>query len=339
MPYTSPFMYFGNRRDKITLLLEKIAKQKPFTTFYDPFCGSGSITLAAMQINAAQRYVMSDSYSPIIYAWQWLYYNPDKLVKFYQKFVSEFQWKHTLSMQTAYYQKIKNEFNNLAIEDERTGLYFPFLINFAQGYELILENNQFASALGQPKVEDTSIDIFEQRVKDIHNLLHKYQISIYAQHFEEALKLANNDDLVCMDMPYPDLPDSPQIYHRPETKITFHNKALEMLRTLKEHSISVVAFYGAGKLNERYFFAEDKLGLQHYVRLDGEEDVKFGFYLEHVYLSNDLQLTPAILPSNMEFYKWLKILNYEECIQYLKQDIDNPLQRWIKPFHRLFEEQ
>ena len=52
-------------------------------TLYEPFVGSGAVTLSAAANNKAKRFVVSDKLEPLAELWKLIINNPDRLTEEY----------------------------------------------------------------------------------------------------------------------------------------------------------------------------------------------------------------------------------------------------------------
>ena len=96
----SPLRYLGNRgpihaggddcqlKDIMTMVESaKKIRGKPFGTVYDLFSGSGSISLAFMQSDVAERYVVNDLCPELSFFWNMVKTNPEHLIQAYDLYV------------------------------------------------------------------------------------------------------------------------------------------------------------------------------------------------------------------------------------------------------------
>lgn len=102
IPHVIP--YQGSKRK----LSQEILSYMNFEidTLYEPFVGSGAITLAAAANNKAKKFVVADKLEPLAELWNWIVTNPDRLVEEYSRL-----WNEQLSDPATYFKKVRENYN------------------------------------------------------------------------------------------------------------------------------------------------------------------------------------------------------------------------------------
>lgn len=105
MSIPHPFPYQGSKRKIAPTILQYI----PTTmgTFYEPFAGSGAVTLAVANSNRANYFVLNDSNDALMHLWQAIVSNPQSIADQY-----EHLWHEQLGNEKAYYFAIRSAFNS-----------------------------------------------------------------------------------------------------------------------------------------------------------------------------------------------------------------------------------
>lgn len=75
-------------------------------TLYEPFVGSGAITLAAAVNQKAKKFVVGDKLESLAQLWHWIVYDPERLLLEYTRL-----WHEQLPDPAAYYKKVRDDFN------------------------------------------------------------------------------------------------------------------------------------------------------------------------------------------------------------------------------------
>lgn len=144
----SPLNYLGNRRQSAAFILRNLTHGKKYQTFYDPFCGSGSFTHAALDLNLAKHYVMGDSYAPLTDLLQSIAYRPQQLVNSYERHYQQILQQKTYAKQVEYYNQVKNTFHQSSQAGD-----FLFLNNLAQHHLPVIDHDYYCSELNVPLLE------------------------------------------------------------------------------------------------------------------------------------------------------------------------------------------
>jgi DNA adenine methylase len=101
-----PIPYQGSKR----LLADRIlavAGDRKFGVLYEPFAGSGAITIAGSARGLAERYELSDTLAPLVEIWQAIIARPTELADAY-----ETVWKGQLAADSIeHFNAVRSEFN------------------------------------------------------------------------------------------------------------------------------------------------------------------------------------------------------------------------------------
>lgn len=186
-PHVIP--YQGSKRK----LAEDILSYMDFDidTLYEPFVGSGAITLAAAANNKARKFVVSDKLDPLAELWKLIVDDPERLINEYSKL-----WHDQLSDPASFYKKVRNDFNQkkspsdllyLVARCVKNAVRFNGSGEFNQGPD----NRRLGLRPEKLKKEATLMS----------NLL-KGRINIIGGDFRDAISMATPNDLVYMDPPW-----------------------------------------------------------------------------------------------------------------------------------------
>jgi DNA adenine methylase len=187
IPHVIP--YQGSKRK----LAEDILSYINFDVdkLYEPFVGSGAITLACAVEQKAKRYVISDKLESLTKLWEMIVNDGDKLVSEYS-----ILWNEQLEDPPVYYNKVRDDFNKTKSPSALLYLIARCVKN-AVRFNNIGEFNQSPDhrRLGL-KPEKLQIES-----KLISKLL-KNNIEIMSGDFRECIKSATSNDLIYMDPPW-----------------------------------------------------------------------------------------------------------------------------------------
>ena len=187
-PVPQPIPYQGSKR----LLAQRILSFLPADTaaLYEPFAGSGALTLAAADAGRAQRYVISDALAPLIGIWELIRTDPERLCAGYAQL-----WSAQGASPRATYDACRADYN--AAPDP---IRLFFLI--ARCVKNAVRFNADGAFNQSPDTRriGTHPDRVRARVLQSHGLLQNARC--YARDYAQSLGEAAPFDVVYMDPPY-----------------------------------------------------------------------------------------------------------------------------------------
>lgn len=283
----TPLAYFG-QREHIVQDLFKLIPTRKYKTFYDPFCGSGSITFAAMHKEIAQEYVMNDSYSILAHLWHTIKNNKESIclayiLKYHELYESYDDKRDEI------YKATLDEFNNESDHTKAAALYL-FLNNNAKNNMPVFAGNTLNTTFNH---NDEPLSFIIQRIRESSALLNQHQVHIKSGDFMACLHDVTKEDIVILDPPYPTL--SSDVYFNLSEPDQLFKDLTSAITILNEKKVPFVISYGAGDLPECYQFDEQELQVVHLIRLTNSP--VFGPYLEHVYIPKTSSSIMPTLPS------------------------------------------
>jgi DNA adenine methylase len=101
-----PIPYQGSKRQLAPLILSFIPAGK-FETLFEPFVGSGAVTLATAQKKLCKNFVVGDMLEPLCGIWQYIITNPHALAEEYGKI-----WHSQFPDPIAFFNSVREEFNS-----------------------------------------------------------------------------------------------------------------------------------------------------------------------------------------------------------------------------------
>lgn len=186
-PHVIP--YQGSKRK----LAEDILTYMDFEidTLYEPFVGSGAITLAAAANNKANKYIVADKLEPLTELWRLIVDNPEKLTREYS-----ILWNEQLSSPAEYYKEIRDEFNK-----HKSPSYLLYLI--ARCVKNSIRFNSIGEFNQSP--DNRRLGLRPEKLKreaTLISMLLKDRVKIVSGDFRDAIANATPNDLVYMDPPW-----------------------------------------------------------------------------------------------------------------------------------------
>ena len=186
-PHVIP--YQGSKRK----LAEDILSYMDFEidTLYEPFVGSGAITLAAAANKKANKFVVADKLEPLAELWKLIIDYPERLTEEYSRL-----WNEQLPDPAAYYRKVRDDFNKTKSPSDLLYLVARCVKN-AVRFNSSGEFNQGPDnrRLGlKPDKLKREAELMSKLLKD--------RTQIIGGDFRDAISKATSDDLVYMDPPW-----------------------------------------------------------------------------------------------------------------------------------------
>lgn len=186
-PHAIP--YQGSKRKLAEFILSYMDFE--IETLYEPFVGSGAITLASAVNKKAKSFVVADKLEPLAELWKIIVNEPEKLINEYSVL-----WNEQLDDPVSYYKKTRDEYNKnkspsallyLVARCVKNAVRFNGSGDFNQG----ADNRR----LGMKP------DKLAKEVMLMSSIL-KGKIEILGCDFRQAISKANSNDLVYMDPPW-----------------------------------------------------------------------------------------------------------------------------------------
>ncbi|MCB9703866.1 MAG: DNA adenine methylase [Myxococcales bacterium] len=184
-----PIPYQGSKRQQVPVILGCLPKD--VATLWEPFVGSGAVTIGAAAKCAAQAHVVGDSLEPLIGIWDLMLHCPDELCDRY-----EILWNAQLDDPRAYYDRVRDEFN-----EEKDPAKLLYLI--ARCVKNAVRFNAEGSFNQSPDKRRLGMRpaLLRERVRQVNALL-AGKATARAGDYSAALEAARPRDVVYMDPPY-----------------------------------------------------------------------------------------------------------------------------------------
>ena len=187
-PVPQPIPYQGSKRQ----LAQRILSFLPADTdvLYEPFAGSGALTLAAATAGRAERYVISDTLAPLIAIWELIRADPERLCAGYTQL-----WSAQGASPRATYDSCRTAYN--AAPDP---IRLFFLISRCVKNAVRFNADGAFNQSPDTRRIGTHPDRVRARVLQSHRLLQTARC--YARDYAQSLSDAGPADVVYMDPPY-----------------------------------------------------------------------------------------------------------------------------------------
>ncbi|MBC7427687.1 MAG: DNA adenine methylase [Bacteriovorax sp.] len=187
VPHVIP--YQGSKRK----LAEDILSFMSFdiNTLYEPFVGSGAITLASAVNGKAKKFVVADKLEPLAELWKLIIDNPEKLVSEYS-----ILWNEQLDDPRGYFNKVRIDFNKTKSPSK-----LLYLIARCVKNAIRFNNNGDFNQGADHRRLGLKPEKVQKEANQISNLL-RNKISVVAGDFRGVISSATENDLIYMDPPW-----------------------------------------------------------------------------------------------------------------------------------------
>ena len=184
-----PIAYQGSKRRLAASILRHLPRDT--ATFFEPFVGSGAMTLAAALHNRAQQFVIGDTLHPLAGIWHHLVQSPDQLSEGYAAL-----WHAQLPDPRGHYLAVRAAFNLRPQPDQLLYLLARCVKN-AVRFNALGQFNQSADhrRLGTQPAQ------MAQNIRRAHRLL-AGRTQVHAGDYGHLLHSALPTDVVYLDPPY-----------------------------------------------------------------------------------------------------------------------------------------
>ena len=187
-----PIPYQGSKRLLAERILGVVADRR-FAVLYEPFAGSGAITIAAAARRLADRYRLSDTLGPLVGIWQAILNEPEALADAY-----ECLWTEQLNGDgIAHFNRVRDEFNAGAVGPE---LLLYLLARCVKNSPRFNKDGAFNQSPDKRR-RGMRPSKMRQGISGVSALLRDRAV-VVTEPFEKALATATARDLVYLDPPW-----------------------------------------------------------------------------------------------------------------------------------------
>ena len=207
--FLRPFIrWAGGKQSLVKRLLENTPKDGAINKYWEPFLGAGSLFFS----NGFKKAELSDVNEHLINAYQKIKTNPYA--------VHARLLYHRRNFDTAYYYKLRDQFNNHLYENTiEQAARFIFLVHTSfNGIYRVNQKGEYNVPIGKMEPSLPTLD----HLKKVSKKLKK--IEIKPRSYEEILPLVNQGDFIYLDPPYPPLDWDSQLQQFTSNKFTEDNQ-------------------------------------------------------------------------------------------------------------------
>jgi len=311
--YGGPVHYLGNRSLSLpdnsgymkidrSWLIEQFEivfannQGKKYARSIEPFAGSASWSLAAMELELAEEYVINDSDKALINVHKLIKENPEKIKEAYSSLCKEYE---KIQAKEDFFYKIINDYNKN--ESDCRPLLLPFIINHS--WSGIISHDNIGNIIYQKKLfshdknkkhldrASLSIEKFCQEVDWASKLFNKNKVHFYYGDFQTVIQNVNENDFVMLNPPYPENErsneDKTSMYTELYSPNELHQNLLNFIQKLEEKNAHYIMTYGFYNPKMNDFVVRGKRDqLRNFFRILGYNGCAFGVALDQIYYSS-----------------------------------------------------
>lgn len=232
-----PIPYQGSKRILASRILS-VVRGRQFKRLFEPFAGSGAMSIAAAQAHLSERFVIGDSLGPLIDIWKCILNDPETLVNRYKEI-----WEGQQPGDHAYFDHIRNLYNQEGHPEHLLYLLARCVKNsprFNQqgGFNQSADKRRLGMHPSKMKTE----------ILGASALLSKRTIAVHSD-FEETLNSASEHDLVYLDPPWQGTTVGP---HKRYHQGLDPQRLIDALHSLNDRRVPYLLSYD-GKCGEKVY--------------------------------------------------------------------------------------
>lgn len=307
LPDTSGHMYADNSwLDEHFSIIRFNAPGKKYKRCIEPFSGCASWSIAAMELELAEQYVINDSDEVLISSLKLIKNNPELIKKQYALLERAFE---QASAKKAFFLKTLDNYNN-GKKDEEKALLLPFIINHSwsgilfhnsNGDILYREGPLFEGKSSERFLEKANISIeeFNAEVDRVSRLFNKNKVEFKSGDFLDALVDIQPGDFIALNPPYPEnersVSEKSGMYMELYSPEKLHENLKKIVSKMEEQGIHYYMTYGFYNSSlDQYVLRDESHQPKNYFRLLGYDNCAFGIGLDQIYFTSSFSI-PELL--------------------------------------------
>lgn len=283
-----------------SIILANKRSAKKYRKCFEPFAGSASWSLAAMELQIAEEYIINDSDNILINTHRLIRDKPDKIKESYAALTIEFRKS---SCKKSFFKDSIQNYNKSG--DNQKSLLLPFIINHSWGgiifhddkCNIIYRENKINGEIvpGYLEEPNLSLDLYFSEVDRASMLFNSNKVEFQSGDFSQALSDIQSDDFVALNPPYPENERLPAekigVYTELYSPEILHEKLTSTIRQLELRDIDYYMTYGFYNPKTKNFVLRDQTNqLTHYFRVLGYPGCAFGMALDQVYFNTKFSI-------------------------------------------------
>lgn len=185
-----PIPYQGSKRQLASLILSFVPARR-FHRMFEPFVGSGAVTLAAAKKNLCDEFIVSDKLEPLCGIWRQIVNDPKRLADAYSEL-----WHSQLPNSPAFFNRVRSEFN----EDRCPAKLLFLLARCVKNAVRFNPSGEFNQSADKRRL-GTKPQTMRSEIEGASSLLHG-RCEVRSGDYKTVLSAATSHDIAYMDPPY-----------------------------------------------------------------------------------------------------------------------------------------
>lgn len=327
----------GHMRPDMTWLNEHFSiilfnHQEKYKRCIEPFSGSASWSLAAMEAGLAEKYIINDSDAVLINTLQLIQRDPERVKSEYAILLQQYE---SAEVKKQFFLDTIKRYNSAQNKDEKS-LLLPFIINHSWGgiifhdshHQIIYQEKNDAE--GKPIERflvkaNISLSEFHHEVDRTSRLFNENNVEFKSGDFLQVLSDVSEDDFVGLNPPYPEnircVEGRIGMYTELYSPEQLHENLVKMIAALEWKDIHYYMTYDLYNPNFNQFVLRDGTGQpKNYFRLLGYAGCAFGTALDQVYWTSQFVIPKhlnAVFISASDILKGEKFTPEEALKRYM----------------------
>jgi DNA adenine methylase len=168
-----------------------LVQNRKFDRVVEPFAGSASVSIFAAHTKISDKFLINDSYKPLMDLWKRIITKPEESAAAYEKI-----WRNQIISPNEYYLKIREEFN-----EDKDPIKFLFLMaKCAKNAIRFNSKGGFNQSADKRRLGRKPEEMRKQLT--LTSLLLNKKVILRNEDYEAVLDTVKAGDLVYMDPPY-----------------------------------------------------------------------------------------------------------------------------------------
>ena len=290
---------------------------KKYRKAIEPFAGSASWSLAAMEVGLAEEYVINDSNKILMNTLYLIKENPQLIKTAYISLIQEYEAAE--SKKDFFLGTI--EHYNQTQDDEEKSVLLPFIINHSWSgiifYNIDGEILYFEAPLFEGKrtpryltEANLSISMFLDEVDRISILLNANKVVFKSGDFLQVVADIQLGDFIALNPPYPEnersLTEKTSMYTELYAPEKLHENIVNLIQYMEKEKIHYYMTYGFYNPEmSKFVLLDEAKNPRNYFRILGYDDCAFGIGLDQMYFSSTISIPDDF---NMQIIKAAEVL-------------------------------
>jgi site-specific DNA-adenine methylase len=288
---------------ELFLLIFANTTGKKYRRCFEPFAGSASWSLAAMECGLAEEYIINDSDSVLINAHRLMRDDPEAIKEAYSKLTKSYDKS---SFKKDFFIESIKDYNKA--DSYHKSLFLPFIINHSwsglifhdlKGNIIYHESNIAGKVIpGYLEKANLSLDMFLKEVDRVSNIFNANKVHFQSGDYLQAINNIQPDDFVALNPPYPENERSVSQkmdrytgYTELYSPETLHENLAKTIQQMDNKGVEYFMTYGFYNPRMKKFVLYDNNNqIKNYFRVLGYANCAFGMALDQMYFSSKFSL-------------------------------------------------